>query len=134
MVRWLGVLTVVVMLAGCGGGSDDTQPTTDGSPSESPAAVGMKDICPQVESALPNAMVPTREQMTSVKAKLLELTRTADLESQNALKVLSAGADEMIKAHLDGGPSALVDGVQAWDGSISTFADRCAAAGSSALQ
>jgi hypothetical protein len=136
MLLRLGVmLAAVPLLVACAGGSD-VEPTSSPDSSSSAAALTMTEVCPEVEAALPGGMLPSRGQLSRFRATLGQLAAKSDLETQNAIEVLTAGADAMSKAYglHDGDPSAMVDGSRAWDAGISQFADRCGAVGSSALQ
>lgn len=129
-------------LAGCGGGSDDAPDTTappaeasSETTSEAPAMT-MIDVCPEVEAALPEAdgLLPDPQDVLAFERTLNELRAKSDTETQNALDLFTAGTTELLDASSGGDAGAILDARGAWRDAIGGFADRCKAAGSSALQ
>ena len=122
------------VVVGCGGnGSDEAKPAA---PTASPSVqTTMVDVCPQVEASLPaDIMVPTRKQLRAIQADIEEIRADADLESDNALKLLLAGLADAEAAFDSEEIMPALEVSEKFDGAIGAFADRCEAAGSSALQ
>ena len=80
-------------------------------------------------------MVPTEAQLAEITSSVQQIRERADLESMNALDLLADGLDAATTAYND--PDEVMPGLavsEAFDEGIRAFANRCAAAGSSALQ
>lgn len=138
----ISAAVLALALTACGGGSDDDAPRPDQSApasssaanspeTESAAEFTMLDVCPAVESALRD--LESDEDWDALVAEVDELASTSDLESQNALELLRPGVEDR-RAFVQDGEGDAIDTLQSLNGSIGSFADRCLAAGSSALQ
>jgi hypothetical protein len=142
----------LLVVGGCGGDGQDSQgsnpspaeetasstpqSTPTPSPTPTPAGLSLLQICPQVEAALPRNMdVPSQAQLAQVKTAMSSIFQTGDLEAQNALQLFLDAIDAASAAYQD--PNETVPGITASEDFIdglSAFANRCKAAGSSALQ
>lgn len=129
------------LAAGCGAG-DDKAPSSKqtGSPSSSsppsPALEDLQAVCPKVEAALPAGMlVPSPEQLVQIHNEVMAIEAGADLEAKNALELFMRGMTDAVNAYNDASdPAPGLTVSQAFDDGLSAFAERCKAAGSSALQ
>jgi hypothetical protein len=145
----LGCLLVALSTSACGGGDDSsTEPgsppttaeasssTPTPTPTPTPAAETLVQICPEVEAALPrDLMVPDQPQLSQIRTAMLGIQQHADLEAQNALQLFLDGIAQAQDAYRDTtDPLPAVSASQAFDDGLSAFADRCKAAGSTALQ
>lgn len=145
------VIAAVVVLAGCGGdnasgnakaGPAKTTPATPTSQtptiaaSPTPVGLSLLEICPQVEAALPrDLMVPDQPQLAQIKSTMEPIFQSADLEAQNALQLFIDGIDAASAAYQDTtDPVPAITASQEFDDGLSAFANRCKAAGSTALQ
>ena len=137
MKHYLPALAVIagLALAGCGGDAADEQaeaaPSTAAPTTSEAAELTLKDICPQIESALPE-LDATATQWEEFLTLIDGLSGQADLEAQNALKVLRPGAQSAFRVAERGGMPIIAE-MDVSD-SVGGFAERCKAAGSSALQ
>jgi hypothetical protein len=139
-------LLAVAALSGCGSDSDSTAKPAAKSASSTPTApsatptteapvVTLREICPQVESALPGGMIPKYMAMSAFYDTLGTLRDSGDLEAQNALDLLIGPTGDLeTEIQYDSRGEPLNSAMSAWLDGISAFADRCKAAGSSALQ
>lgn len=129
-----GVVALSVLLtAGCGGGGAGDASSKRLAASPTVPAMTLKEVCPQVEQALPQAMLPSAVRLGTFSDRLTELTDKGDLEAKNALGLLQAATVKFeVVADEQGQP--LVEGSQGFVSAIRDFAKRCKAVGSSALQ
>lgn len=151
MIRSAIALALMVALTGaCGDG--DSEPESAPSPSTSstdsasvsPSAsesqslaplMTLREVCPEVEAALPGGAIPERGPMNTFVGQVNHLQSSSDVEAQNALELLLPASTELQRViALSGTGSLLMDSLSAWLDAISAFAKRCKAAGSSALQ
>ena len=120
------LVAATYLLSGCGG-SDDAAATAE------EAGMSLKDMCSEVESALPADMRPKPAALDRFAEQLNDLNEQGDSEAQEALSVLitpTAAYTDLADAE----DSELANANLAWLVGIDDFAQRCKAAGSSALQ
>lgn len=151
MIRLATALALVVALSGACGDGDKEPETAPGPSTSSPDSTSvsasasetqslaplmtLREVCPEVEAALPGGMIPKRGPMNTFVGQLNHLQSTGDVEAQNALELLLPASSELQQViALSGTGSLLTDTLSAWIDAISAFAKRCKAAGSSALQ
>lgn len=137
----IAAAVLATALTGCSS-DDGDKDTGKVASSESPTSptptvepMTLKEVCPEVEAALPNGFIPKEARLTEFVDKLEELAAGGDTETKNAIAVLQGPTTDMrdaVAADAQGGD--LVDANIAWLDGITAFADRCKAAGSSALQ
>mgnify|MGYP003337683345 CR=1 FL=1 len=138
-----------VMLSACGAsddGADDSPPTsaspsaaesssTTSTPSAEAATMTMKDACPEVEAVLQRGFIAGFGKMSTYVDRLNELSDAGDTETKNALDLLIPNATAlMLVVARNGKGGELSDALGDHLDGLSAFADRCEAAGSSALQ
>lgn len=138
--RWaLGALMVCLLGSGCSGDAEPksakaVEETTSSATAEV-EPMAMTDVCPEVEAALPSAYIPGVSKMIDYVDRLNELAEQGDTETQNALELLIPQAEDLRDAVIaDARGSELLDPLRAHLDGVTAFADRCKAAGSSALQ
>lgn len=135
----------LIVLTGCG--SDDsggsvgpTDPQTVvvtemATPTPAAPEMTLKEICPQVEAALPGGMIPTAPKLQAFISSLQTQLEQGDVEAQNAIPLLFGPTQDLYAVIAAGGQgSDLTDALGPYIDGISAFANRCKAAGSSALQ
>ncbi|GAB6983546.1 hypothetical protein JCM10369A_00700 [Nocardioides pyridinolyticus] len=113
------------LLSGCGG-TTDAGTTAEGE-------LTLKDICPKVESALPGEMQPKPAALERFAAQLNDLREQGDREAQDALDLLITPTEVYLDQASAQDPE-LPNANLAWLVGIDELAERCEAAGSSALQ
>lgn len=100
----------------------------------------LKEICPQVEAALPSDYLPEADQLKTFAGALQALSLGGDLEAQNAIPLLLQPTEDYYEVVTTGKQhgAAALDKLFAADQEflrgIDAFAKRCKAVGSSALQ
>lgn len=132
----VGAVAAASLLAGCGGGSEDaaSKTTTAASSSAAPQAT-LKEICPQVEAQLNKAsIVPSKAKLKEIRAAIVKLRASGDLEAKNALTPYIASLDEAYAAYDSGELLPKLGVSEAYDKGISALSTRCKAVGSSAFQ
>ena len=129
-------LLALVTLTACGGSGGEGDGSKKAVKASEPKA-SMTEICPRVETVLTQDAhaAPNVRQLRKLQAHLGPIVATADLESRNALSLLTQGIDDGIAVYDD--PTVILpalDAEAALDGGILAFSKRCKAARSSALQ
>jgi hypothetical protein len=122
---WIG-LALALLATGCGG----TAAVAKG-PSTRAAAMSLKEACPLLEQAAPQAMFPSRERLSKFAARLSAIGQAGDLETRQAVELFRKPTDELMTAQ-PGQES--VDASQDWIAAVESIKDRCAAVGSGAFQ
>jgi hypothetical protein len=97
-------------------------------PTSEPAT--LRETCPQVEAALPSDSYARGPRWAQYLAELTMLYSAGDLETQNALDVLIPAIQDLALSDSSTYLDAHIEMLHALD----TMAERCKAAGSSALQ
>lgn len=130
----VGVLTVILCTAACGGNDkpDPTGVTATPAASATAAAVSLRESCPLVEASLPADVAPPAAQWLSYSQKLDTIAAAGDVETQNALSALQDAVDTLAGDPADGLPR--LDARAALRDALDNLATRCKAVGSSALQ
>lgn len=126
---------VASALAGGCSTTDGDQPAAKPSSATSSAAAAMtlKDICPQVEAALPAGTYPSAAKLQRFAVQIAHLSAGGDHEAQTALALLGHPTDVYLRAERAKDPSVF-DAHQGWLDGLDALARRCKAAGSTALQ
>jgi hypothetical protein len=120
---------LLLLMAGCGG--TDHEPSTAKTSSRSLAATSLQETCPKVRASLPRTMRPFAIWQR-FGDRLDRLMVSGDAETKNALKPLRNAVDV-----LGAGPApgqGAVDAEHKFIRALDHLAQRCAAAGSTALQ
>ena len=121
MLKWISALLGTgLLLAGCGGDSEDPVEATISAES---APATLKATCPQVEAALPNDSY-SRSAMFELADRLRDLRNVGDVETQNAIDILRRPTSEVANAS---GGLDLVEAHAAWLRALDNFALRCKA-------
>lgn len=127
------LIASAALLTACGAEDEGAGKGGRAAESSAPAKRTLKDICPEVEVA-----VVANQDATDPAGLLSALTGlldSADLEATNALNLLIDAARASDTSTLaPGDVEGVVDAQKALTSGLNTFADRCAAVGSSALQ
>ena len=129
------LVTATYLLSGCGG-TDDSGPTAEEAKTPTASEAGtmtLKDTSAEDESSLTADMRPKPAALERFAEQLKDLNELSDLEAQDALSVLITPT-VMYTDHADAEDSELANANLAWLVGIDEFAERCKAAGSSALQ
>lgn len=137
-MRILTLLLVSSLFTACGGTTqkdDDAAPQSASPTATASPALTMSEVCPQVETLLGGVsdLADGSQEFADsayrfVNTDIAELKIRADEESRNALALFDQFEDKLLK----GGTALELDG--AFLDAVDAFANRCKAAGSSALQ
>jgi sulfite reductase alpha subunit-like flavoprotein len=122
--------TLAFALAACGETDAPEAPASEQSPSSAATPVGLREICPRVEADLPG-LKASGEAWRDFNASLGAVFETADLEAQNALRLLAPGTKAMQRLAEKGGIP--VGAEMTLNDSLQDFGARCRTAGSSAF-
>lgn len=135
------VTVVTVTVAACAGGAGGSGGGNEGSTAAPGTSVGtdvedealtLVDVCPQVEAALPGGMLPSKGRWIDFVADLTNLSLRSDRETQNALELVSRPVIASLGKKRSG--IEALDAADRIDAGLNAFAERCKAAGSTALQ
>lgn len=135
----LAAAGLALLATGC---STDEAPESTGTTSTStststptPEPVTLRETCPEIEAALPGGYLPKADRMATFLGDLASLQEQGDTETKNAIDLLRpATATYHDSVATDAPIGDQLDAHIAWLDAISAVADRCEAAGSSALQ
>jgi hypothetical protein len=113
----------------------DASPTSTSASTPTPEPVTLRETCPEIEAALPGGYLPEADRIATFLGDLASLQEQGDTETKNAIELLRPATATYHDAVATDAPAGdMLDAHSAWLDAISAVAERCKAAGSSALQ
>jgi len=138
-MRLIAVTVVACLMTVTGCSSNSSSDESDEEPSRAPSSsagtLSVKDVCPEIEAALPPDVMTETDAVKQFGDRLLELHAESDTEARNAIDLLGPATLNLREAlEADAGGSEFLDVRARFLDGLNAVARRCKAAGSTALQ